>query len=171
MVEEVATVATATPPVEIETAREAIVRIAREQVGTLEVGCNNCGAGPKMYLAATGLGEGYAYCGAGQYWCMKQAGFTPEGPRYEFARAAYWHKTDHRIAITDTALIADVAGYFYTKLNRIGHTELIVGESDRYFKVVGFNTTNGINRDGHGVFEKMVLKTQVTCVSRWITLP
>jgi len=38
----------------------------------------------------------------------------------------------------------------------------------KYFDIVGFNTTDGFNRDGTGVYRKLILKGQTHCVSRWI---
>jgi hypothetical protein len=68
----------------------------------------------------------------------------------------------------DSAFAADLTGYYYKSLGRIGHTEIHVSHTAKQVRVIGFNTTNGISRDGEGVFEKVLLKNQVTCVSRWI---
>lgn len=134
----------------------------------MEVGCNNCGSGPEKYLASVGLKQGAPYCAAGQYWCYEQAGVAPTGPRYLYARAAFWHTTDKRLSSTDSAFAADLVGYYYKGLGRIGHTEVFVSRTGKQVRVIGFNTTNGISRDGEGVFEKVILRSQVTCASRWI---
>ena len=164
----VTTLADVPVPVHTESTREAVVRIARAEVGTMEVGCNNCGPGPKKYLASVGFKEGAPYCAAGQYWCLEKAGIAPPGGKSQYARAAVWHQTSRRLPIADSALAADFAGYYYKALGRIGHTELIVSQTAKQVRVIGFNTTNGISRDGQGVFEKVILRSQVTVTSRWI---
>lgn len=73
-----------------------------------------------------------------------------------------------RSAASDTTKIlpADVTGHDYGQ--GIHHTNLITKESGKYLEVIGFNTTDGFNRDGTGVYRKLILKSQVTCVSRWL---
>ena len=111
------------------------------------------------------------YCAAGEYKCYLRAGDTLI-PREPFALAATWNRKDHRIwgrgAATDTTKIlpADVTGHDFG--NGIHHTNLIVKDSGKYLEVIGFNTTDGFNRDGTGIYRKTILKAQVTCVSRWI---
>lgn len=165
---QVATIADVRSSPTAETAQEAIVRIARSQVGTMEVGGNNCGPGPKKYLASVGLPEGYPYCAAGLYWCYREAGVRLPGGKGQYARAAHWSQDDLRLSSFDSARVADVCGYYYASLRRIGHVELFVSATPSQVRVIGFNTTNGISRDGEGVFEKIILRKQVTCVTRHI---
>jgi hypothetical protein len=93
-------------------------------------------------------------------------------PKEPFALAAAWNPVNRRIwgrsAVSDTTKIlpADVTGHDYGQ--GIHHTNLIAKESGKYLEVIGFNTTDGFNRDGTGVYRKLILKSQTTCVSRWL---
>lgn len=147
------------------------MRIALTQVGPVETEGNNWGPRPRKYLASVGIDFAAPYCGAGIHWTFRTAGKTLL-PARPFALAVAWNPKDRRIwgrgAATDTTAIlpADVTGHDYG--NGIHHTNLIVIDQGKYIKIVGFNTTDGIVRDGTGVYCKIIMKAQTTCVSRWL---
>jgi hypothetical protein len=132
---------------------------------------NNAGPIPRELLANVGINVPAPYCAAGIYTCYLRAGDTLR-PKERFALAAAWNPVNRRIwgrsAASDTTKIlpADVTGHDYGQ--GIHHTNLITKESGKYLEVIGFNTTDGFNRDGTGVYRKLILKSQVTCVSRWL---
>jgi hypothetical protein len=157
-----------TPP---ENQRDKIVRIAATYIGDVETEGNNAGPIPRELLANVGINVPAPYCAAGIYTCYLRAGDTLR-PKERFALAAAWNPVNRRIwgrsAASDTTKIlpADVTGHDYGQ--GIHHTNLITKESGKYLEVIGFNTTDGFNRDGTGVYRKLILKSQVTCVSRWL---
>lgn len=138
----------------------------------METEGDNAGPAPRKYLKSVGINVPAKYCGAGIYWCFLQAGDTLL-PRAQFALAAKWNPKSRRIWGQDAQdtldiLPADVTGHYFKSLGRIAHVNLIEKDAGKYIKVIGFNTTDGFDRDGTGVYAKIILKSQVTCASRWI---
>jgi len=161
------------PETERASLRARIVERAISEIGDVETDGNNRGPAPRKFLASVGLGEGHPYCGAGIYWCYREEGDTLL-PARQFALAAKWHPVARRIrgkgALSDTTAIlpADITGHWFESMNGIHHVNLIVQDKGKYLDIVGFNTTDGFNRDGTGVYRKLILKGQASCVSRWI---
>lgn len=154
-----------------ETLRERIVRIAKGEIGDVETEGNNAGPAPRKYLASTGITTPAPYCGAGIYWCYLQAGDTLL-PARPFALAATWSRKANRIWGKDapdtlSILPADVTCHYFKNMGRFAHVNLVEMDAGKYIKIIGFNTTDGFNRDGTGVYAKVILKSQVTCVTSW----
>src|SRR5690606_26185341 len=59
--------------------RKAIAAIYTAEIGTLEIGKNNHGPGPKKYLTACGLDEGYAYCACFVKWTLATCSVPTNG--------------------------------------------------------------------------------------------
>lgn len=132
-------------------------KVLYEQVGVREYG-NNRGKHIKKYLNSVGLGEGYPYCAAGQYYCYKEAaerlniGYN-EIPYFRSGSCnAIWNGTNK----TRTSFAPFVDDLIFWRSGRSGHVERIieVGEAG-WIVTIGFNTSSGSygsQDDGQGVY-------------------
>lgn len=59
--------------------RQEVAAIYHAEVGTLEIGKNNHGPGPKKYLASCGLDEGFAYCACFVKWVLERCNIPTQG--------------------------------------------------------------------------------------------
>ena len=148
-----------------------------DEVGTQEATGRNDGARVEEYLRSVNLGPGHPWCAAFPHWAARQCGRIFE-PAREFAMAARWHRQEQRVWerkgwSPDTAgwhpvsRPGDHLAIYYRKLGRIGHTAVIIGEDEKYFKTVEGNTNAEGSRDGNGVYIRRRLKASTYCVSRW----
>lgn len=148
-----------------------------DEVGTQEATGRNDGERVEQYLRSVNLGPGYPWCAAFPHWAARQCGRTFE-PTREFAMAARWHVRSARIWERkgwnpDTAewrpvsAPGDHLAIYYKNLGRIGHTAVIIGEDEKFFRTVEGNTNAEGSREGNGVFIRKRLKASTYCVSRW----
>ena len=142
-------------------------------MGTPEVGKNNHGPGPKKYLAACGLPEGYPYCA-----CFAKYGYAKVGNPTKGATAwsPSWFPNSKVIwragKGTATPQPADVFGLYYSKLGRIGHVGIIERwqdpRGDDWAYTIEGNTNGEGSREGDGVHRRRRLKRQIHVVANWI---
>lgn len=154
------------------------MRVAMSQVGVMERGGNNRGDEIREYLASVGLPEGHPWCAAFIHWCYRECGEVIE-PARRYAMALEWHRKERRVWerggwAPDTARVfrrisedGDHFALWYDNLGRIGHTGLIIGESEKYIDTVEGNTSPGGSREGDGVYLRRRLKRTIHCISRW----
>lgn len=146
--------------------REQVVLLYRSQIGVREVG-KNAGQQVEAYLASTGLGKGYAWCGAFVTWVIKSVGLSlPQGPAW----APSWFVKGKRIK-HEMAQAGDVFGIWFKNKNRIAHVGFIdenwMNSSNLILTVEG-NTNEAGSREGDGVYRKRRLKKQIYQISNWI---
>jgi len=167
-------------PIAIDT--PCVVITALGEVGTKEYGGNNRGARVEEYLASTKLGPNFPWCASYVRWCHAQCGIDLEPARAFAAAAQYatahevWHKGQEDMGWDggyghDWERIcedADVFTLWYTKLNRIGHCGIVVGESEKYLYTCEGNTGSDGGRDGDGVYRRKRLKSTVYSINRWL---
>ena len=160
----------------METLHKAIARIALAEVGTKEVGGNNCGPRVREYQEATSLGVGpHAWCAAFVCWVLKEASRLhpeelPAASLPNTARAfefqAWARKNGHEILGDDTDIQAgDIIIY------EISHIGFAVSESKNGMKVddVSGNTNGRGDREsntGDGVWRKDRRRSDILCVIR-----
>lgn len=146
------------------------------EVGTLEAGKNNHGPGPKKYLAACGLGEGYAYCACFAKWVLDcelipTTGGTAWSPSWFPASKVIW-KPGVNLSEAEGPQTGDLFGLYYTNLKRIGHVGFIDvwhdPRADGWAFTVEGNTNAEGSREGDGVHRRRRLKSKIHVVSNWI---
>lgn len=133
-----------------------------EQVGTLEKSNRNDGKMVSQYLHSIGLGEGYPYCSAGQYYCflkateilgikenlipIKRTGLALEIFNHS---KKFGKRTNYKAKVDDLII-------WRKGLTPFGHIERIILVMDKgWVKSVGFNTSKIIgNKRFEGVFIK-----------------
>lgn len=130
--------------------------IAKSEIGVREVG-NNAGPRVEQYLRAVGLGKGYPYCMAGQYFCfaeynkLNKTTFVIPLLRSGSTVAVYNHAK--KIVGKDIPQIGDLIFWKYSG-KPLGHVERIISIGrNGWIETVGFNTGSNA-RDGDGVERK-----------------
>lgn len=145
------------------------------EVGVREATGNNDGPRVEEYLSSVNLGKGYPWCAAFPHWAYRKNGRVLE-PARRFAAAATWHPESRRVWERDgwtpeegevLSKPGDHLAIYYSNLGRIGHTAVIIEETEDYFRTVEGNTNSEGSREGNGVFIRKRLKRSTYCVSRW----
>lgn len=120
--------------------RSAIINTAYSQLGVKEATGNNDGAAVEIYLAYTGLPEGYDWCAAFVSWCFGSVGLPQ--PRNPWSPALFPRK---RILIeSGKAQAADVFGIWHTQLKRIAHVGLLYRKEAGYWLTIEGNSNNAV---------------------------
>lgn len=152
--------------------RAKVAAIYTAEIGTIEIGKNNYGPGPKKYLASCGLEQGFAYCVCFVKWVFTQAGVPTKGGT---AWSPSWFPADKVIwknGTGQTPQQGDVFGLYYAKLGRIGHGAFVDRwgdpRGDDWVYTVEGNTNGEGSREGDGVYRKRRLKKGIHVVARWI---
>jgi len=144
------------------------VRTYRNYIGVRELTGHNDGKEVEMFLRATGLGEGFAWCAAFVSYCHIENDIAI--PQNAPAWSPSWFP-QHRLISKEKALPGDVFGIYYINMRRIGHVgfmdEAWNNDSGNIITVEG-NTNGDGSRDGDGVYRKRRSKKQIKSVSRWI---
>jgi hypothetical protein len=158
-----------------------LVATALREVGTKEYGGNNRGARVEEYLASTKLGPSFPWCASFIHWNFRQCG-TVLKPERSFAAAAQfatahevWRKGQEDMdwegqyghAPERISEDGETGTLWYSKLNRVGHVFLIVGEEERYLLTCEGNTNVDGGRDGDGVLRRKRLKSTIHTINDW----
>lgn len=145
--------------------RDLIVKsreVLYDQVGVREVGNNN-GERVSEYLRSVGLGVGNPYCYAGQYYCfykgIKLLNLPLEAmpiPKTGLANNVFDYAQKRGLKTKYGANIDDLIVWRYDK-KISGHVERCISKSSPtgQVKTIGFNTGDGDQREGQGVFIKI----------------
>jgi hypothetical protein len=134
-------------------------QIAYKQVGVTELTNKNDGPEVEKYLKSVGLGKGFPYCKAGQYYCYAEANKEIK-TKIPFPKSALANK------VFDVAKTKNEKTNYQperhdfivwrTPKKSTGHIERIVEvKSGGWVKTIAFNTTSGNfgnQRDGGGVY-------------------
>lgn len=126
---------------------------AAARVGTTEQGGNNRGPWVARFLAAVGLGQGYAWCAAFVTWTIKQA---DELKHFSFpkhpASVLGWHEW----ARATNRLVSEPqrGDLFFWLDGSTGHIGWITGVEGRTIETIEGNTNKAGSRDGDGVYRK-----------------
>lgn len=156
--------------------RDRLISIALAEVGTREIGKNNYGPGPKKYLAACGLPEGYAYCACFVKWVHLQAGIKTKGtawsPSWSVGPEVYYKRNQSTQSVAELVEAGDVFTLYYTHLKRVGHVGLIniandPRADDWYYTIEG-NTNGEGSREGDGVHKRRRLKRSIYSLARYL---
>lgn len=156
--------------------RNTVVSIAQSQVGTTEVGCNNCGLQVAQYLRSVSIYKPAPWCGAFVNWTLEQAGKQmPKG----MAWVPKWFTNDRVIYNSKgvnraTPQPGDIGGLYFSNLGRYAHLFIIKRwppESGGMVLTIEGNTNDGGSRDGNGVWQRRRFKRLVSVVSNWIDEP
>jgi hypothetical protein len=136
-------------------------QIMMNQVGLVEKTGKNDGAHITLYMNSCYLSgkKQYAYCAAGQSWCLSRAAIILQLP-YPFSKhsavANFYYEDAVAIGVLDTisAVSIDDLIIWKHRTGRTGHIERIIS-TDKGIFTVGFNTSNGktgSQREGNGIF-------------------
>ena len=144
-----------------ETPREAVLRVAKSQVGIKERTGKNDGEVEK-YIDSVGLNPkaGYPYCAAFNYWVGREA--LGKDVKH-FPRSAW--SPDHvkgGTKVTSTTQIkgGEAFGIYYSSKKRVGHTGLLKERQGANFITYEGNTSanaavgSAADREGQGVYSK-----------------
>jgi len=158
-------------PVTIELSSiERVALIYTAEIGVKELTGKNDGVRVEEYLAAANRKKGDAWCAAFVTWVLKEAGivavisgWSPDWFPVKntiYTRGAKTNQTPNK---------ADVLGIYYSEFKRIAHVGFIdewgIGN---FCMTVEGNTNDTGDREGHGVYKKRRLKSQIYKVSRWV---
>lgn len=146
--------------------REAVLSVARSQIGVREQG-HNSGPQVKRYLRSIGLNEGYNWCMAFTHFCFDSAGvkvvksgWTPAW--FPAQRCIVWGGEVRQLPQP-----ADVFGLFYRHLGRLAHGGIIESWGSVVITIEGNTNAQG-SREGSGVWRRRRLPAQIYAVSKWI---
>lgn len=131
--------------------------VARSQVGVKEATGHNDGAQVEMYLHSVGLGRGYAWCAAFQYWTFEQTGGAAPFVRTPLANGIFADAV-RRGTRQGTYRAGDLLVWRHGGAGSSGHVGRIVAVlHDGYVRTVEGNTSSGTGnqRDGDGVYERV----------------
>ena len=144
--------------------QEALV-VARSQLGVLETPKNsNRGRDVEKYLAAVGLGGGYAWCAAFTYWCLSEASQATGDPHHCLKSGGVlrqWrHAKDRRLetlsataAKNDPSRVRPGMVFVMDHGGGLGHTGFILRVRGAWFDTIEGNTDASRTREGGGVYE------------------
>ena len=148
-----------------------LVYVYRSQIGVKELTGNNDGEQIWEYQKAGGIKKGQAWCAAYVAWCFQQANikaiksgwspawFTPKYVIYKKGIASLQEEPQQ----------GDVAGLYYEKLGRYGHTFFIDYWSKSNFCITNEGNSNEDgSREGNKVVKKKRLKSQISVVARYM---
>lgn len=153
--------------------REAILRVARTEIGTREATGNNDGPVEK-YLVAAGAKKGDPYCAAFVYWVGREAlGKANPFPRSawspDFVAHAQWKK-----GVGPELRPADTFGIYFASKKRVAHTGLIWKVGANSVTTIEANSTFTTNVSGEadregteGVGSKIRLKSSLYQSQSW----
>lgn len=133
-------------------------------IGVREATGHNDGKEVEMFLAAVGLGKGYAWCAAFVKYCMLEAGIKA-AERMNGMALSCENKGN---IITEGYQAGDVFTLWYVRLGRIGHTGFWDKKiNDRIYETVEGNTNAVGSREGDGVYRKKRSYNATYSISRW----
>lgn len=137
---------------------EALLAVARPLVGQIEEGHND-GPFVREVLSSVGLGPGYPWCAAFNFYVFREAGFASLVPRS--AWSPDWVKGGRR----GRAHPADVFGIYFPCKGRVAHTGIVEATGKTFVTTIEGNTNAAGSREGDGVYRKkrplktLILKT------------
>lgn len=159
-----------TPRIEVISIATSIDLVALEfclrQLRVREKTGKNDGVEVEMYLRSIGLGKGYAWCVAGQYWCEDQAADQLQVPNPMFRTGgvhALWRNTPSKFKFTEPKkgrLMLMDFGKGQGHITRVKRDELIRTGGIMKVNTVEGNTsadpTSAVDdREGQGWFERL----------------
>lgn len=167
--------------------RQELIKIARKDVGKVEVTKNQAPFIKKLWPATT-YPEGYEnrepYCAAGMAYCVQQwllnvdvrnaLGLSvEEAEKWRCKSAAVagwvsWAKKTKGVKVLPKNCIlhaGDLAVYSYSHLECVTNDD---NTEDGPFVAIGFNTNAAGSRDGEGCFEKPRSRSQIECFIRML---
>lgn len=112
----------------------------------------NRGVWVQKFLAAVGLGPGYAYCASFVFWCLKTAGYKGDLPKLPAAVrnwAAWAQKTGR---IVDKPERGDL--FYWLNEDGTGHIGFVVKNRGMMVDTLEGNTNEAGSREGDGVYRK-----------------
>ena len=150
---------------------DTLVKVYRSQIGVKELTGNNDGEQIWEYQKAGGIKKGQAWCAAYVAWCFQQAnikaiksGWSPAWftPKYVIYKKGI-------SSLQEEPQQGDVAGLYYAKLGRYGHTFFIDYWSKSNFCITNEGNSNEDgSREGNKVVKKKRLKSQISVVARYL---
>ena len=150
---------------------DTLVKVYRSQIGVRELTGNNDGDQIWEYQKAGGIKIGQPWCAAYVAWCFQQAkikaiksGWSPAWftPKYVIYKKGI-------ASLQEEPQQGDVAGLYYSKLGRYGHTFFIDYWSKSNFCITNEGNSNEDgSRDGNKVVKKKRLKSQISVVARYL---
>ena len=148
-----------------------LVYVYRSQIGVKELTGNNDGDQIWEYQKAGGIKIGQPWCAAYVAWCFQQAkikaiksGWSPA-----WFNAKYVIYKKGIASLQEEPQQGDVAGLYYSKLGRYGHTFFIDYWSKSNFCITNEGNSNEDgSRDGNKVVKKKRLKSQISVVARYL---
>jgi hypothetical protein len=171
--------------------RQELIKIARKDVGKVEVTKNQAPFIKKLWPATT-YPEGYEnrepYCAAGIAYCVQQwllnadvrnaLGLTEKtAEKWRCKSAAVtgwirWAKDTSGVKVLPRSVIlhaGDLAVYKWENGSR--HIETVVDDDntkDGPFVAIGYNTDEAGSRDGQGTWQKPRSRSQIECFIRML---
>lgn len=147
--------------------RDILQKIYTAEIGVREATGNNDGPEVEAYLAATGLGKGYAWCAAFVSWVFQQGGFdkpqTPWTPALFPKSAVIWPNKGKQ------PQKSDVFGIYYPHIKRIGHAGFVESWGANFVTTVEGNTNHTGSSEGDGVYRKRRRTKTIHLAADWVS--
>lgn len=140
--------------------REAIIEIARKEIGVRESGRNT---GPRIneYLIYVGFRTAAPWCACFVSWCHKEIGL--EAPRSAWSPALF---PAGRLA--RDGLPGMVIGIYFPSMKRIAHVGLIERVQGSFIYSIEGNTNVAGSREGDAVMRKIRHKRSIAKYADWL---
>ncbi len=147
--------------------RSGIINTYTSEIGVREATGQNDGKAVEKYLAAAGLGKGYAWCAAFVNWVYLQNEIAgPNSPAW----SPSWFPNE-KVLDKRFGLRGDVFGIYFESKGRIAHVGFLDEDFDNgknTILTVEGNTNDAGSREGDGVYRKRRSKNQIYKVSCWL---
>lgn len=143
-----------------------VAEAAAEYVGVRELTGRNDGPEVEYFLALTGLGRGYAWCGSFAYAAHVEAGVIPKPPPSAYAWTPTWFVGAKQIPM-GSIMPGDVVGIYFPSLGRIAHMAIAEERNGHTVTTIEGNTNDGGSRDGEGVYRRYRKTGTLKAAARW----
>lgn len=155
--------------------REKFAAVYTHEIGVQEATGNNDGVRVEQYQAATGNRKGDFWCSSFVAWCLikTKLPMRGNGMALSFFRNPYvvWKKENGSRTFNKLAAWrGNFGSIYYSKLKRIGHIFIIDDIEGDYVVTVEGNASNGLSRNGTGVFKLKRRIRNIYSVSNHIDL-
>lgn len=153
-----------------DSVRAEFVSHLYDQVGIREATGRNDGPEVEKYLAAVGLGKGYAWCAAFNAYNFDAFGI----PNPQSAWSPHWAQRDDIVWSSKLRggkiRPGDVFTWYSPRKRRVAHTGIVVG-TDKHGAVLTIegNTNDGGSRDGDGVYARKRSLDKIYAVTNYIS--
>ncbi len=155
--------------------RDKFAAVYTHEIGVQELTGNNDGVRVEQYQAVTGNRKGDFWCSSFVAWCLVKTNLPMKGNgmALSFFRKPHvvWSKANGVRSFNKLAAYkGNFGSVYFSHLKRIGHIFIIDDIEGDYVVTVEGNASNGLSRNGTGVFKLKRRIRNIYSVSNHIDL-